>query len=78
MAGGQNKLSTGLPRWLVEANATTRAAALEAEQQRRPKRHAHCCVRGAEGQWPASSWTGAARVPAGQRWRRERPAVASW
>lgn len=52
MAGGQNKASTGLPAWLVQANADTRAAALEAQEQRQPQRQVHCWMRGASGQWP--------------------------
>lgn len=53
-AGGENKATTGLPRWLFEANATTRAAALEAAVQRRREHQVHCWVRGAGGLWPGS------------------------
>jgi len=52
MAGGTNKKTTGLPAWLVAANAETRAAAEEAMRQRRPQRKVHVWVHGSAGDWP--------------------------
>ena len=52
MAGGSNRSGTSLPAWLTAANATTRAAALEAEAQQRPQRRVHCWVHTTGADWP--------------------------